>query len=74
MNYLIKDAQQLGPLIKAFRKDSGLTQQHVGQKSDLRQNAVSLIESDAGASSVERLFKLLQALDLEVIIRRRGER
>jgi hypothetical protein len=40
----------------------------------LRQNAVSAIEADPGRSSVGRLFKLLSALDLELVVRDKGQR
>ncbi|MEI6588485.1 MAG: helix-turn-helix transcriptional regulator [Verrucomicrobiota bacterium] len=73
MNYIIRTSKQFGPLIKAARQEKGMTQFEAGSQSDLRQNAISLIESNAGRSSVDRLFKLLNALDLEVVIRKRDQ-
>jgi len=71
MNYIIKNPQQLGPLIKALRKEKGVTQASAGSQAYLNQNAVSLIESDPGSSSVQRLFNLMHALDIEFVIRKR---
>lgn len=71
MDYPIKTPQQLGAVLKGFRRDSQLTQAEVGARVGLAQNAISEIESDPGRSSVARVFKLLAALEVEVVLRPR---
>ena len=71
MDYPIKTPQQLGAVLKGFRRERQLTQAEVGARVGLAQNAVSEIESDPGRSSVARVLKLLAALDVEVVLRPR---
>ena len=70
--YAIKTPQQLGSVLQGYRKERGLTQKDVGTKVGLAQNAVSQIEAAPGRVSLVRLFKLLAALDLELVVRPRG--
>ena len=71
MDYLIKTPDQLGAVLKGFRRDRNLTQAQVGGQVGLPQNAISEVESDSGRTSVSRIFKLLAALDLDLVIRPR---
>ncbi len=71
MDYPIKTPSQLGSVVRGFRRDRKLTQQAVGAKVGLAQNAVSEIESDPAQTSVARVFKLLAALDLDLVLRPR---
>ncbi|MGV3773312.1 MAG: helix-turn-helix domain-containing protein [Verrucomicrobiales bacterium] len=68
----VKNPKQFGAVLQGFRKDQRLTQKEVGDKVGLAQNAVSQMESDPSRAGVMRLFKLLAALDLEIVVRRRG--
>lgn len=71
-DYTIKTPQQLGSILQGYRRERQLTQKDVGLKVGLAQNAVSQIEATPGRVSLGRLFKLLAALDLELIVRSRG--
>ena len=71
MDYPIKTSNQLGAVLKGFRRDRKLTQAAVGERVGLPQNAISEIETNPGPSSVARVFKLLAALDLDLVIRPR---
>jgi HTH-type transcriptional regulator / antitoxin HipB len=71
MDYPIKTPSQLGAVLKGFRRERSLTQAAVGAKVGLRQNAVSEIESSPDRSSLARVFKLLAALDLDLVVRSR---
>jgi HTH-type transcriptional regulator/antitoxin HipB len=71
-DYLIKTPQQLGAVLQGYRKEQGLTQKNVGAKVGLAQNAVSQIESETGRAGLARIFKLLAALELELVVRPRG--
>lgn len=70
-DYPVKTPQQLGSVLQGYRKDQGLTQKSAGAMVGLAQNAVSLIESNPGRAGFARVFKLLAALDLELVVRPR---
>lgn len=71
MDYQIKTPDQLGAVLKGFRRDRKLTQSQVGSQVGLPQNTVSEIESNPARSSMGRVFKLLAALDLDLVVRPR---
>lgn len=70
-DYAIKTPGQLGAVLRGYRVEQKLTQQLVGQNAGLAQNAISLLESNPGPASLERIFKVLAALDLELVVRPR---
>ena len=70
-DYSIKTPQQLGAVLEGYRKDRGLTQKDVGAKVGLAQNVVSLLERTPQRAGLARVFKLLAALDLELVVRPR---
>ena len=71
MDYSIKTPTQLGAVLKGFRRDHKLTQATLGAKVGLAQNAVSEIETSPDRSSLARVFKVLAALDLDLVVRAR---
>lgn len=68
---LATSADQLGQILKGVRKNSGLTQEQVGQKVGFHQKEISKMENGMGRTTVERLFRLLSALELELTVRPR---
>ncbi len=71
-DYPIKTPRQLGAILQGYRQDQKLTQKDVGTKVGLAQNVVSLLEAAPERASFGRIFKLLSALDLELVVRPRG--
>lgn len=69
---LATDADQLGQVLKGVRKNLGLTQEKVGQKVGIHQKEISKMENGMSRTSVERLYRLLSALELELVIRPRN--
>lgn len=69
VDYVARTPAQLGPILKSIRIERGLTQQEAGAKVGLKQSTVSAIESDSARTSVDTLYKLLSALDLELVVR-----
>ncbi len=69
MEHTITTLAQLGHVLKGCRRQRGLTQRELGAKVGLLQKAVSALESDPSRASVERLFRLLSALELELVLR-----
>lgn len=72
MDYPVKNPNQLGQILQGFRRTKHITQQTAGSRIGLPQSAISLLESNPGRSSIEKLFKYLSALELEVFIRDRA--
>jgi HTH-type transcriptional regulator/antitoxin HipB len=70
--FIIKTPQQLGPVLQGYRKQRRLTQSQAGAKVGLAQNVVSAMEKDPQRAGLARVFKLLAALDLELVVRPRG--
>jgi len=71
-NYPIKTPKQLGSVLQGYRRERGLTQTDVGTKVGLAQKAVSKIELAPERAGLNMIFKLLAALDLELVVRPRG--
>lgn len=71
MEYPLKTPDQLGAVLKGFRRERKLTQAEVGSRVGLAQNAVSEMESQPARSSLGRVFKLLAALELDLVVRPR---
>lgn len=72
MDYIARTPEQLGQILKSCRAEQKLSQQAAGAKVGLKQSTISVVESDAARTSVETLYKLLSALQLELVLRDRG--
>ena len=59
---------QLGQILKGQRKSQALTQRTTGNRVGLLPKTISKLELDTGTSTIESLYKLLSALDLELVI------
>lgn len=62
-------APQLGQTFRARRKALGLSQAELATRVGLSQGRLSVLETDAGSLSVERLLALAAALGLEIVVR-----
>lgn len=71
MEYPILTAKQLAQTLKGWRKTRRLTQAEAATGVGLLPKTISALESNPDASSLASLFKLLSALDLELVIRPR---
>ena len=71
MDVPIVTLRQLGRLIQDVRSQKGLTQQQLGDQAGFAQSAISAIETDPKSTKLERIFQLLSALDLELVVRKR---
>ena len=70
-SYPIKTPQQLGAVLQGYRKTHQLTQAQVGARVGLPQKEISKLEMDPSNTALARVFKLLAALDLELVVRER---
>ena len=69
MEQLIYSIQSLGSAIKRQRKAKQLNQKQAGATFDIDQTTVSSIENGAPGTRLETLFRILAALDLEMVLR-----
>ena len=71
MDYSVKSADQLALILKGIRQNAGLTQKDVSYDNGLLQKTVSLLENTPEKSSVGSLFKLLSALEVDIVLQPR---
>jgi len=73
MEQLVYSPKSLGVAIKRQRKKKQLTQSHAGEAFKIEQSTVSSIEQGSDGTRLSTLFRLLAALDLEMVIRSKEE-
>ena len=69
MEYPVNTLAQTAHVLRGRRKAKKLTQKTAAESVGLLPKTVSALESSPGRSSLESLFKLLSALDLEMVLR-----
>lgn len=68
MNYTITTLDQLRPILLGFRKSRGLTQAGAAARLGIAQQTYAQLESNPGVVSVERLFKVLRVLGVDLVL------
>ena len=71
-SYVIRVPHQLGPLLRALRRDKGLTQADVAGQLGVTRQAISELENRPESASFERLMKLATVLGVEIALQPRG--
>lgn len=66
MTYPIKTLAQLPLLLKALRKEQGLTQAAVAEKLGITQQSYAHFEAKPAMASLERLFTVLRLLNVDI--------
>ena len=66
--FIVHTAEQLPALLKAFRKEAGLTQVEVAIRLGVTQQTISALERNAQKVSAERLLHLLGILGVEMVL------
>lgn len=69
MNYTAHTPTQLGQLLRGQRKSQKLTQKEAARVVGLLPKTVSKLELATETATIESLFKLLSALQLELSVR-----
>jgi HTH-type transcriptional regulator / antitoxin HipB len=72
MELPVRTPEQLASVLRGVRAERGLTQQELADRIGLLQKAISAMEHTPGKSSVDRLFKLLSGLGVELVLRDRA--
>lgn len=60
---------QLAAVLRGLRKQRGFTQKQAAAKVGLLPKTISAMESDPARASVRSLYKLLSALDVELVLK-----
>ena len=66
--FTVRAAEQLPPLLQAFRKEEGLTQAEVAMRLGVSQQTYSAMERNADKVGAARLLKLLNILGVELAL------
>jgi HTH-type transcriptional regulator / antitoxin HipB len=69
-SFRVTSPESLGAALRAFRKEKGLNQTEGGKPTGVDQATVSKIER-GGPARLDTLFRLLAALDLELVVQKR---
>jgi len=67
----ISSPETLGLVLRAERKNKGMSQKAVGHSVGMEQHTISKIEKGNPGTELNTLFRLLAALDLELSIQPR---
>jgi len=62
---------QLGAIVRRLRKQKRLSQMDLGARAGLHQSAISRIENGETTASLDTVFLIFQALDMELSIQER---
>lgn len=68
MKQIVQSPEALGHFLQRVRKAKKLTQQEAGTHFRIDQTTISSIEQGAPGTRITTLFRLLAALDLELIV------
>lgn len=72
METVARTPQQLSQILRAQRKSRGMTQGSAGTGVGLLPKTISALETRPEGSSIESLFRMLSALNLELVIREKS--
>ena len=71
MGQATRTQAQLGTYLRRARKAKGLTQRDLSECISKRQATISNLETPEGGATLDTLFAVLSALDLELVVRPR---
>jgi HTH-type transcriptional regulator/antitoxin HipB len=71
MNQRARTQKQLGAALRRYRKLQNLTQMDLSDRVNKRQATVSKLEIE-GSGTIETLFAMLSALELEIVLQPRS--
>ena len=70
-SYIVATPAQLGQVLKSARTAADLSQVALGQRVNVLQKTVSALENNPAGAQTETVFKILSALNLELVLRRK---
>lgn len=72
-DFTVRTADQLPALLRAFRKQAGMTQAEAALRLGVTQQTLSAFERNAGKLGADRLLEILGILGVEVVLRQRAK-
>lgn len=72
MNMKITSGKLLANVLRNYRIEQNKTQGQVGNTVGVKQATISSFENNPDSTKLETLFKILNALNLELSVRERG--
>ena len=72
IDHPVKHPQQLAPLIRAIRRQAGLSQAALALRLGVSHQAISQLERQPERVTVERLMRVLSALKIDLVLRPRA--
>lgn len=73
MNQVITNPKALGQIIKRYRNLKKLSQQALSNRANLGQKSISFVEQGKSGVRIDTIFRLLNELDLEIIVQPKPE-
>ena len=71
---IARTPHHLAEIIHGYRRLGGQSQDTIATRAGIKQATLSDFEADAAHAKIATLYKLLDALGIEVVIRKRGAR
>ena len=72
MDSKVINTKSLGSIVRSARKEKGVSQSLAGESVGVDQSTLSALERGASNVRIETLFRVLSALNLELVVRTRG--
>lgn len=72
VSYSVRNAADLGATIGDARREADLTQEELARRVSISRTYLAQVERGRTSRLLELVFDLLRALDLELVVRRRG--
>lgn len=73
MDLLARTPKQLGAALRRRRRQLGLSQAALGDRTNLRQATISALENGEPGTQLRTLMDVVAALGLELIVRERSK-
>ena len=64
----ISSPAMLGKFIRSYRKKKGINQKELGKKAGITQETISNLENQTKRIRIDNLFRILSALNLDLIL------
>jgi len=74
VSYSIRNAADLGAAIQDARHEAGLTQAVLAERAGVSRPYLAQVERGRTSRLLDLVLDLLRVLDLELVVRRRGDR
>jgi HTH-type transcriptional regulator/antitoxin HipB len=74
MDFPINTLDQLRPILVGFRKSAGLTQAKMASRLGVTQQTYAQLEANPASASIERLFRVLRVLNVDLVLSPRAGR